>query len=77
MEAEFIKWAALAILGGFTYMMKRELNQKDEAIKELRDDIRNIKMSYLHKDDFKDFKIELRSMFDDLKKDIRAIHEKN
>lgn len=33
-------------------------------------EIQNVKSEYLHKNDFKEFKIELWSRFDELKKDI-------
>ncbi len=78
-ELEIIKWGFLAVLGGFTFMLQRELKTKDESIRELQVEVQNIKQNYLHRDDFKEFKVELRSMFDEIKQDIRSlkIHEKN
>lgn len=39
----------------------------------LSTDVQNIKNEYLHKNDFRDFKIELRAMFDELKSDIKGL----
>lgn len=48
------------------------------TITKLQSDVDMIKKDYLHKDDFKDFKVELRAMFEELRKDIRAMnHEKS
>jgi hypothetical protein len=76
-ELEWVKWALLSVLGGFIYMLKRELSTKDQDIKELKFEVQHIKTNYLHRDDFKEFKTELRSMFEDLRSDIRAIREKS
>lgn len=70
---EAIKWLALLALSGFTYMLRRELDNQDKINESLKQDIQNLKDSRVHKDDFRDFKIELRSWFDDLKADIRTI----
>ena len=82
MEIELLKWLVLSLLGVSTYFLKRTVEQMDQTIKDhkiaytaLQVDIQNIKNEYLHKNDFKDFKIELRSMFDDLKKDIKELRD--
>jgi len=72
-EVEWIKWALMAILGGFTYMLKRELTSKDIELQRIKDDIQYLKDNKVHKDDLREFKVELRVMFDELKQDIRAI----
>lgn len=85
-EVELIKWGFLLVLGGFTFMLQRELKTKDESITQLkgelvevRNEITNVKQNYLHRDDFKEFKGELRAMFDEIRKDLRAlkVHEKD
>lgn len=82
MEFELLKWIGLAGLSVFTYLLKRGVDQMDTALRDLRlshatlqADVQNIKNEYLHKNDFRDFKVELRSMFDDLKKDIKELRE--
>jgi hypothetical protein len=69
METEFIKWMLLAVLGGFSWFMKSTLTHMQE-------DIDMIKRDYLHKEDFKEFKTELRSMFEEIKTDIRSLKNK-
>lgn len=72
-ELEFVKWAMLALMGLTVWFMKRTLDKNEERITVLEQNISIIKSEYLHKDDFKEFKVELRSMFEEIKKDIRAI----
>ncbi len=55
--------------------MDQTIKDHKIAYTALQVDIQNIKNEYLHKNDFKDFKIELRSMFDDLKKDIKELRD--
>jgi hypothetical protein len=76
-DLDIFKWLVLTALGGFVYMLKRELSNKDSDIKTLQGEIQNIKQNYLHRDDFKDFKIELRGMFEDIRKDIRSLGSHN
>ncbi len=70
---ELLKWGALAALGGFTYMLRRELDAQDKFNETLKREIQELKDSRVHKDDFKEFKIELRSWFEDLRQDIRTL----
>lgn len=65
------------------YLLKRQVDQIDRQLIELKaknelmqNEIQNVKNDYLHKNDFKDFKAELRAMFDELKSDIKGLrHE--
>lgn len=75
MEKEVIQWLVFAAFGGVTWFMKRDIDQKDKEVKELKQTVQQIKEQYLHKDDFKDFKNELRGMFDELRLDIRSLQK--
>mgnify|MGYP000880098614 CR=1 FL=1 len=68
--ADLINYVILPIGGLVSWFFKTTLNR-------LQNDIDMIKKEYLHKDDFKEFKVELRAMFEELKKDIRDLHAKN
>ena len=70
---ELLKWVALVALGGFTYMLRRELDQQDDVNKAIKKDIQDLKDTRVHKDDFRELKVELRTWFEDLKKDIREM----
>lgn len=79
---EFLKWTALTLLSVVVYFLKRTVDQIETsatALKlahtQLQVEVQTIKNDYLHKNDFKDFKQELRGMFDDLKADIRGLRE--
>lgn len=76
-EVEFIKWAILAILGGFVWFLKRTITDNETEISRLNAEVNDIKLNYLHRNDFREFKEELRQMFDRLREDIKEIkHEK-
>jgi hypothetical protein len=72
-EIEFVKWAALALLGGFQWFIRNMITTTKDDIANLRKELDLVKQNYLHKDDFKEFKTELRSMFEEIKKDIRDL----
>lgn len=62
--------------------MKRSIGENDSKIKRLEDqhdamskDLQQTKQNYLHKDDFKEFKIELRQMVEEIRSDIRSLHK--
>lgn len=62
--------------------MKRSIDENDAKIRDLQEshkaivlDLQTTKQNYLHKDDFKDFKIELRGMFEEIKQDIRSLQK--
>lgn len=76
-ELEIIRWGFMVLLGAFGYMLKRELAKKDSEITELRIDIQKIKDTYVHSESFKEFKADLRAMFNELKEDIKALREKS
>lgn len=80
METELLKWLVISLLGVATYFLKRTMDKMDEVLKDhriahenLQADVQNIKNEYLHKNDFREFKVELRAMFDELKNDIRGM----
>jgi len=77
MEAQIINWIATGVIGLLGWFMKRTLDQVEEQQTDLQkkfDSQEREMRNYLHKDDFKEFKVELRLMFDDLKKEIRERH---
>jgi hypothetical protein len=65
-DQEILKWILLALLGGFVWFLKNTIIQ-------LKADVEMIKSNYLHKNDFKDFKIELREMIDEIKISIKDL----
>ena len=75
LEAELIKWALFAVLGGFVWFIKRTVDGMDTKITRLETEVSTVKSNYLHKDDFKEFKIELKTMFQEIKDDIKSLRE--
>lgn len=75
-DVEIIKWIVMAMLGGFVWFMKRTIDSAETRIQSLELNQQKIKEDYLHKSDFKEFKIELRSMFEEIRSDIREYTKK-
>jgi hypothetical protein len=76
-ETEFLKWVIMACLGGFVWLVKRAVNSSENTIKDLQEEIKYIKDKYLHKDDFREFKTELRGMFEEIRSDIKQLRNHN
>jgi len=74
-ESEVIKWLVMAGLGGLVWFLKRTIDTNDAEVKTLKLEVQSIKEQYLHKTDFKDFKNELRGMFEELRMDIRSMQK--
>ncbi len=82
MELEIVKWIVFAGLGLAVYFLKRTIELNDQKIKDLETkllalalELQTIKQDYLHKSDFKEFKVELRGWFEEMKLDIRALRD--
>lgn len=86
-ELEILRWIVTGIMGVAVWFVKRTIDSYDEKLKEqdkqftqFMKELAEIRRDYLHRDDFKEFKLELRGMFEELKVDIKEIkqrHEKN
>jgi len=83
MEIELLKWLVVSLIGVGVFFLKRTVDQLDKQLVKLEAtqlsqqvNIQTIKEEYLHKSDFKDFKVELRTMFEDLKLDIKSLRQK-
>lgn len=72
-EAELAKWVIVTVLSLVVWFMKRTIDTQDARLKELEAQQQQFRSDYLHKNDFKEFKIELRTMFEEIKTDIREL----
>lgn len=73
MDAETVRWLLTGILGVLLWFGKRTVDSNERRIEDLEKDTVSIRQNYIHKEDFKDFKIELRAMFDDIKQNIKDL----
>ena len=55
------------------FFTKRLISQLEDKQLYLEREVAGIKENYLHKTDFREFKVELRSMFEEIKTDIRSL----
>lgn len=74
-EIEFVKWAIMALIGLGGWFMKRTLDKAESRLDSLEKANQVIREEYLHKNDFRDFKIELRSMFEEIRTDLKALQQ--
>ncbi len=73
-ELEIIKWIVVGLMGVGVWFMRRTIENAEKDIRDLHNTVDGIKQDYLHKNDFKEFKIELRGMFEEIKKDLRSLN---
>lgn len=74
-ELEFIKWAVLALMSLGGWFMKRTIDRAESRIDALEKANQSIREEYLHKNDFREFKSELRSMFEEIRTDLKALQQ--
>lgn len=72
-ETELIKYLITGALGIIVWFLKRTVDENATKVDNLKSEIDRIKMDYLLKIDFREFKTELRDMFEEIRKDIHAI----
>lgn len=77
METEIIRWGVFGIMGVAIWFLKRTIGNFDSRLIDQQKEIAEIRRDYLHRDDFKEFKVELRAMFDEIKQDIRELKKSN
>ena len=73
LDAEIVRWGLMGIMGLLVYFMRRAVDQNDASVERLKLELQAVKLDYLHRNDFREFKQEIRGLFDDLKKDIKDI----
>lgn len=71
MDAELVRWLLTGLMGIIVWFTKRTIDGAERDVKQLRKDIDQVKLEYMHKSDFAEFKIELKDMFKEFKQDIK------
>ncbi len=70
---DFLLAAVSTLAGVAMWFMKRTIDSQEQRISSLEKIQVEIKTDYLHKNEFKDFKLELREMFNEIKQDIKDL----
>lgn len=73
MEFQLISLVVNGLLGIAGYFMRTTLAENKSELRRLDSELQTVRREYLHKDDFRDFKVELREMFQEIKKDIKEL----
>jgi hypothetical protein len=83
METQVIEYL---VLGAFTLVLwffKMNITETKEKLvsltahyDDLKTELGHVKLNYLHRDDFKEFKLELRSMFEEIREDVKALRSR-
>lgn len=64
----------ISTLGGISmWFMKRTIDKQDSRLEALERTQSEIKTDYVHKTEFKDFRLELREIFQEIKQDIKEL----
>lgn len=71
MDPEIVRWIITGIMGVLLWFGKRTLDTNERRIEFLEKENQDIKLTYIHKNDFKEFKAELKGQFEELKTAIR------
>lgn len=77
MDTQVLIWIAGAVVTIMGWFISRTVNRNERDVETLKSQVQQIKIDYLHKTEFKDFKAELHSMFKDLKDDIKALRDES
>jgi len=72
-ESQILQWFVFGLMGVAVWFMKNNITESKERLNKLEQELSSVKQNYLHRDDFKEFKVELRGMFEEIRKDIRSI----
>ncbi len=72
-EAQILQWFVFGLMGVAVWFMKNNIMESKDRLTKLESELSSVKQNYLHRDDFKEFKVELRGMFEEIRKDIRSI----
>ncbi len=73
MDAEVLRWVITVCLGVLAWFGKKAISDMEHSVDLLKTDIQSLKDTRLHKDDFREFKLELRANFDEIKQAIRDL----
>lgn len=83
-EIEIVKWIVMAVMGIAVWFFKRNLDTVDKRMEAIHSeltstkvDLQTVKREYLHRDDFREFKTELRTMFEEIKRDLKDVKDKH
>jgi hypothetical protein len=87
-EIEIAKWVVLTVMGFAIWFLKRNIEQQDKMNTELKEeinkvreqskkDVLDIRDNYLHRNDFRDFKEELKSYLKEIRDDLKSLMRVN
>lgn len=71
MEPITITFALSSLMGVVAYLLKLQVQQQKEELKDLGDEIKEIREKYYKKEDFQEFKKELWARLDRLEDDFK------
>lgn len=73
MDSETLHWVVTLLMGGLVTLFKYTASQFQKDVDLLKTEVKVLQETRLHKDDFKEFKLELRAQFDEVKQAIRDL----
>lgn len=73
MDSETLHWIVTGLLGIIVGLFKYTAAQFQKEVDTLKTEVKVLQETRLHKDDFREFKLELRAQFDEIKQAIRDL----
>ena len=73
MEQQVVVGFIGILLAGWGWYLKRTIESVEEKHAQIVREIQDIKDNYLRKEDFKEFRVEIRDMFREIKEDIKEL----
>lgn len=73
MDSELLHWIVTGLLGIIVGLFKYTAAQFQKDVDLLKTEVKVLQETRLHKDDFREFKMELRAQFDEVKQAIRDL----
>lgn len=72
-DSETLHWVVTGLLGVIVALFKYTAAQFQKEVDTLKTEVKVLQETRLHKDDFREFKLELRAQFDEIKQAIRDL----
>jgi deoxyhypusine synthase len=64
------------VFSGYAWFLKRIISRVEEDAEKLRGEVDHIKNHYLQREEFKEFKDEIRSLLQEIRQDIKELGRK-
>lgn len=72
-EVEVLRWVLTLVMGGLIWFFKKQIADYDVELNQLKKDLHDVRLQYVHEKELKEFKEEIKEMFHEIKEDIKEL----